>query len=259
MMMKMFSSIKKNKWLQGTSCFVMGMVLVVSGAHNADAKTQKKEAVRSVSHETSNTSTGFMDLSVLPVVKGNVKQYLPTPYGNLGGLLLTDGTQVIFSTMFGEAIKTVVHPGQDITIRGLKARSLPLLQAFLVENPQGKILQEDSPEAGFSPVPVTGPDLFVQGKVGQLLYNLQGQVMGVVMKDGTVVYIRPFDVSKLGFSLQPGTALCVRGMGSVTAMGKALQARSIGQSEDHMIELLQVNAPPFGAPAGSPAYDYIPQ
>lgn len=260
MMKKMFSNIEKNKWLQAVSCFVMGMLLVTSQINNASAKMQKKTAASAADHDNNqNSSIGVMDLSVLPAVKGNVKQYLPTPYGNLGGLLLNDGTQVMFSTMFGEAVKTFVRPGQDITIRGLRAYRFPLLQAFLIENQRGQKIQEDSPEAGFSPVPVTGPDLFVQGQVGQLLHNLQGKVMGVVLKDGTVVYILPSDVSKLGFDLKPGTSLFVRGMGSVTSMGRALQARLIGQKENHMTELLQMNAPPFGAPAGSPAYDYIPQ
>lgn len=256
----MFSNIEKNKWLQGVSCFLMGMLLVTSQINHASAKTQKKAPASAVAHDNNqNSSVGVMDLSVLPAVKGNVKQYLPTPYGNLGGLLLNDGTQVMFSTMFGEAAKTFVRPGQDITIRGLKAHHLPLLQAFLIENQRGQKIQEDSPEAGFSPVPITGPDLFVQGQIGQLLHNLQGQVMGVVLKDGTVIYIRPSDISKLGFDLKPEISLFVRGMGSVTSMGRALQARLIGQKENQMIELLQINAPPFGAPAGSPAYDYIPQ
>lgn len=260
MMMKMFSNIEKNKWLQGASCFLIGVLFSVFPAHSVFSKTQKKAPTSTVAHDKNQTtSVEVMDLSVLPAIKGNVKQYLPTPYGNLGGLLLNDGTQIMFSTMLGEAAKTFTRPGQNITIRGLKARYLPLLQAFVIENQQGQKIQEDSPEAGFSPVPITGPDLFVQGQVGQLLYNLQGKVMGVVLKDGTVVYIRPSDVSKLGFDLQPGVSLYVRGMGSYTAMGKALQARLIGTTENHMIELLQINAPPFGAPAGSPAYDYIPQ
>ncbi|CAI3940573.1 unnamed protein product [Commensalibacter papalotli (ex Botero et al. 2024)] len=260
MMMKMFSNIEKNKWLQGAAYFLMVITFVTSHISNASAKTQKKAPASAVAYDDNqNASVGVMDLSVLPAVKGSVKQYLPTPYGNLGGLLFNDGTQVMFSTMFGEAVKSFVRPGQEVTIRGLKARKLPLLQAFLIENKNGRKIEEDSPEAGFSPVPITGPDLFVQGQIAQLLHNLQGQVMGVVLKDGTVVYIRPSDIGKLGFELQPGVSLYVRGMGSSTSMGKALQARLIGQTQNHMIELLQINAPPFGAPAGSPAYDYIPQ
>ncbi|CAI3935707.1 unnamed protein product [Commensalibacter communis] len=256
----MFSNIEKNKWLQAVSYLLMGTMLMVTHIDNARAKIHKKEPVSNTSSgNTQNSSVDIMDLSVLPAIKGNVKQYLPTPYGNLGGLLLNDGTQIMFSTMFGEAVKTFVRPGQEVTIRGLKARHLPLLQAFLIENQKGLTVQEDSPEAGFSPVPITGPDLFVQGQISQLLHNLQGQVMGVVLKDGTVVYIRPSDIGKLGFDLQPGVSLFVRGMGSFTSMGKALQARLIGQTKDRMVELLQINAPPFGAPAGSPAYDYIPQ
>ncbi|MDI2112792.1 hypothetical protein [Commensalibacter nepenthis] len=256
----MFSNIEKNKWLQAVSYLLMGATLMITHTNNVIAKTPKKEPAPNISHGNNpNSSVDVMDLSVLPAIKGNVKQYLPTPYGNLGGLLLSDGTQIMFSTMFGEAVKTFVRPGQNVTIRGLKAKHLPLLQAFLIENEKGQKIQEDSPEAGFSPVPITGPDLFVQGQVAQLLHNLQGQVMGVVLKDGTVVYIRPSDIGKLGFGLQLGVSLYVRGMGSFTSMGKALQARLIGQTKDHMVELLQINAPPFGAPAGSPAYDYIPQ
>lgn len=202
---------------------------------------------------------GILDLSVLPVVQGTVAQYLPTPYGNLGGVLLTDGTQVLFSTMFGEIIKGFIHPGQTVEIRGLKAYSLPLLQAFMIINAHGDQVQEDSPDANIAPVPITGPDLYVNGVIKQKLYNLQGQVIGVVLNDKTVVYIRPSDIQRLELKLEAGQPLYAQGMGSTTALGKALQARTIGRSEETQVDLSQINAPPMGAPAGSPSYDYIPE
>lgn len=250
----------KKQWKRAVYFLIGSAFLMVNGQF-IEAKSVSGHQNMQKNNRTDqykDSVKGVLDLSVLPVVKGNIAQYLPTPYGNLEGLLLTDGTQVLFSTMFGEMVKSFVHPGQTIAIHGLKAYSLPLIQAFMIVNQRGEQIQEDSPDANFAPVPITGPDLVVNGTIRQLLYNLQGQVMGMVLKDGTVIYLRSSDVARLGFILKPGIFIYVHGMGSVNALGKALQARSIGQTENNMVELSQFNAPPVGAPAGSPSYDYIP-
>lgn len=251
----------RNSQLKFITFLLAGSFLTVSCSGMVFAKVEKRltHPTHKVAAPKGSSQVGIMDLSVLPVVKGTVEQYLPTPYGNLGGLLLTNGTQVIFSTAFGEAVKTIARPGQDITIRGLKAYTLPLMQAFLVQDHNGRQVQEDNADMGSFPVPVIGPDLSVNGIVRVLLHNEKGEAMGVVLRDGIVIYIRPVDVKKLGFKLVPGMKLYARGMGSTTLMGKALQARLIGQSEDTMIGVSQLNAPPPGTPAGSPLYDYIPE
>lgn len=240
-----------------------GYFFIASTLLGVNTQNIQARSVSSQNHnrplKSKNNIKGVLDLSVLPVVKGSVVQYLPTPYGNLGGILLSDGTQIIFSTMFGEMVRSFVHPGQVITIHGLKAYTLPLVQAFMIVNQKGQQIQEDSPDATLSPVPITGPDLYVHGTIHQVLYNLQGQIMGMVLKDGTVIYIRSDDVKKLKFPLKPGEIVYARGIGSTNSLGKALQARLIGQSENDMIELSQFNVPPAGSPAGSPSYDYIPE
>lgn len=235
--------------------------MVFSGQGKAKTGAGNRPVVRQNTHVGKNrvSQKGILDLSVLPVIRGNVAQYLPTPYGNLGGLLLTDGTQVMFSTQFGEQVRAFVHPGQRMAIQGLKAYSLPFVQAFQFINQHGERIQEDSPDTDLSPVPVTGPDLSVNGTIRQMLYTLQGQVMGMVLTDGTVIYIRASDVKKLDFTLKPGVTVYVQGIGSINGLGKALQVRTIGQSERTAVELSRFNAPPAGAPAGSPLYDYIPE
>lgn len=254
--------MKNNQW-KLAACFLVSAVLISANLSERQARSVSGNThhvgLANPIQKKNNAVKTVLDFSVLPVVKGNVAQYLPTPYGNLGGLLLTDGTQIMFSTMFGEIVKSFVHPGQDIAIRGLKAYTLPFVQAFEIINQQGEQIQEDSPDANFSPVPITGPDLFVNGTIRQILYDLQGEKMGAVLKDETVIYIRPSDVKKLDFVLSPGQRIYVRGMGSINALGKALQARDIGKTENTMVELAQFNVPPAGAPAGSPSYDYIPQ
>lgn len=254
--------MKNNQW-KLAGCFLVSSVFVNANLSESQARPENGNIhhIREVDPVQKNNRVAktVLDFSVLPVVKGNVAQYLPTPYGNLGGLLLTDGTQIMFSTMFGEIVKSFVHPGQDVVIRGLKAYSLPFVQAFEIINQRGEQIEEDSPEANFSPVPITGPDLSVNGTVKQVLYNLQGEKMGVVLKDGTVIYIRSSDVKKLDFILSVGQKIYVSGMGNVNSLGKALQARIIGKTGNTMVELSQFNVPPAGAPAGSPSYDYIPQ
>ncbi len=253
----------KNRLWKLTVCFFIGVAffnvnLLKIQAISEAKNVHKRHKINTIA-KSHKIEKSFIDFSVLPVVKGNVAQYLPTPYGNLGGLLLTDGTQIMFSTMFGEIVKSFIHPGQDVTIRGLKANAFPFMQAFELIDQRGEQIQEDSPDANFSPVPVTGPDLFVNGTIKQILYNLQGEAMGMILKDRTVVYIRSEDIKKLNFSLKPDQMIYVHGIGSINALGKALQARLIGKTEDTMVELSQFSVPPVGAPAGSPSYDYIPE
>src|SRR5580698_6762744 len=74
------------------------------------------------------------DPAQLPTVKGKVAQYLPTPRGDVDGLLLDDGTEVQVGPFASTQLVFAVKPGDSVTIHGLKARALPLVAAASVTN-----------------------------------------------------------------------------------------------------------------------------
>ena len=61
-------------------------------------------------------------------------QYSLTPRGDVDGLILTDGTEVHLPPHLGTQLVFAVRPGDDVTIHGLRARAIPMVQAMSVSN-----------------------------------------------------------------------------------------------------------------------------
>jgi hypothetical protein len=80
------------------------------------------------------TGGSVWDSTQLPETKGIVKQYTLTPRGDVDGLILNDGTEVTLPLHLTSQIVFAVRPGDAVTIRGLKARALPLIEAASVTN-----------------------------------------------------------------------------------------------------------------------------
>ena len=77
------------------------------------------------------------DPAQLPAIQGKVAQYSLTPRGDVDGLILADGTEVRTPPHLGTQLVGAVKPGDAVTIRGLRARNLPLVQAMQVSNDAG--------------------------------------------------------------------------------------------------------------------------
>jgi hypothetical protein len=74
------------------------------------------------------------DASQLPMISGTVRQYTLTPRGDVDGLILNDGTEVKVPPHLTGQIVYSIHPGDAVTIRGLRARALPLVEAAAITN-----------------------------------------------------------------------------------------------------------------------------
>src|SRR6266581_5845450 len=74
------------------------------------------------------------DQSQLPETKGTVKQYTLTPRGDVDGLILNDGTEIKLPPHLTAQIVFAVKPGDAVSVRGLKARALSLIDAASVTN-----------------------------------------------------------------------------------------------------------------------------
>lgn len=235
------------------------------------------------------SNIGVYDPAQLPAVKGKVAQYDLTSRGDVDGLILEDGTEVHFPPHLGTEVVAVVKPGDAVTVHGLKARSLPLVQAMSVTaDASGKTVEDNGPPGGAPPGgPMHGPmhehgamggpgammmmhggpggpgwmmgrgtPATAQGTIKAQLHGPRGDLNGVLLTDGTIVRMPPPAAARLEDQIKPGQPIAVEGFGFTNNLGKLVLARAIGPSPDHLTE---IKGPPRpmghegpGGPDGAP-------
>jgi hypothetical protein len=89
------------------------------------------------------------DSSQLPETRGTVKQYTLTPRGDVDGLILNDGTEVKVPPHLTGQIVFAIRPGDAVSIRGLRARAIQLIDASSITNVStGKSVVDNRPPGG---------------------------------------------------------------------------------------------------------------
>src|SRR5438105_384934 len=90
------------------------------------------------------------DSSQLPESRGIVRQYTLTPRGDIDGIILTDGTEVKLPPHLTAQIVFAIHPGDPVSVRGLRARAIPRVDASSVTNTAtGKsVVEHGTPDPG---------------------------------------------------------------------------------------------------------------
>jgi hypothetical protein len=194
-------------------------------------------------------TAGFQwDTSQLPETKGTVKQYTLTPRGDVDGLILNDGTEVNLPPHLTGQIVFAVRPGDAVTIRGLRARALPLVDAASVTNDASGATVIDNGPLGV-------PDRWatqqtITGRIAAALHGKRGEVNGALLDNGVTLRIPPPEAERVLAWLQPGQTVAVRGVSLVTPLGTVIDVRAIGSSPDQMTELAV--RPPAGPKGGGP-------
>ncbi len=189
------------------------------------------------------------DPQQLPTIKGQVAEYSLTPRGDVDGLILTDGTEVHLPPHLGAQLVFAVKPGDSVTVRGLKARAIPVVQAMQVTNDStNQSVTDTGPGVGpRGPYGPGGQPMTAQGKVKQDLYGPRGDLNGVLLDDGTQVHLPPPEAQRLAAQLAPGQTVYVTGIGMASPLGKVIGAQAVGSSST---QLTQIAAPP--PPPGGP-------
>src|SRR5258708_7509741 len=94
------------------------------------------------------------DPQQLPALRGQVQQFTLTPRGDIDGLILTDGTEVKTPPHLSTEIAYSVRPGDTVTIHGLRAAALPLVQAVSVtDEASGRTVVDLGPPGPGRPPP----------------------------------------------------------------------------------------------------------
>ena len=199
----------------------------------------------------SQTATGqIWNSSQLPVVSGTVRQYTLTPRGDIDGLILNDGTEVKVPPHLTGQIAYSIHPGDAVTIHGLRAQVLPLVQAAsITNNANGRTVVDNGP-----PGPASGTETTISGRVSAMLHGARGEVNGALLDNGTVLRLPPPEADRMQALLQPGQTIAVRGARLDTPLGSVIDVRAIGYSPDQLTELM-AGLPARGkkgGPAGGP-------
>ncbi len=190
----------------------------------------------------------LFDPSQLPEMKGTVAQYLLTPRGDVDGLLLTSGTEVFLRPQLSTQLVFAVKPGDTVTVHGLQAKAVPLVLADSVTNDATHVTVVAGPMGPGGPHGSWNTQqIEARGVVKEPLHAPNGLVDGVLLTDGTIVRLSPFEAEKLAGLLAPGKTIAASGWGYAGPLGKVVAARQIGPDAAHMQTLA---APPFAGPRG---------
>jgi hypothetical protein len=181
------------------------------------------------------------------VQRGEVQQFTLTPRGDIDGLILTDGTEVKTPPHLSTAMAFSIKPGDTVTIHGLHAAALPLMQAVsITDDATGRTVVDAEPPrpgggAGAGPGGSTAGLTEIEGRVRITLHGPRGDVNGALLQDGTVLRLPPPEADRFAALLQPDRNLVAEGILLANPLGKVLEVRRIGASRD---QLNEVQAPP---------------
>jgi hypothetical protein len=174
------------------------------------------------------------DPAQLPEIKGKVAQYTLTPRGDVDGLILADGTEVHVPPSTSTELVFAVHPGDVVTIHGLKARALPMVAAASVTNDATGVTVVASQGRGPR---WASESMQASGTIKQVLHGPRGDTNGALLDNGTEVRLPPPEAEKLGDALAAGKPLFVKGNGVSSPLGKVILARQIGPDDSHLTEV----------------------
>ena len=197
------------------------------------------------------------DPAQLPATKGRVAQYSLTPRGDVDGLILDDGTEIHMPPHLGTQIVHAVKPGDQVTVRGLRAREVPMVQAMQVTNDATNQSVTDAGPAG-GPRGPHGPGgpgrgadaarqpLEAQGVIKAQLHGPRGNLNGVLLADGTIARLPPPEARRLAPTLAVGQSVFVRGEGVANGLGRVIGVRAIGPNPQQLTEVAGPPARPDG-------------
>lgn len=182
----------------------------------------------------------------LPTVKGQVQQFTLTGRGDIDGLILTDGTEVKTPPHLSAQIAYAMKPGNAVTVRGLKALSLPVIQAASITDDASGVTIVDQGSRGLGAPPPRPPrggppatwDMGnldeVQGRIKVALHGPQGEVNGALLEDGTTLRLPPHEAYRYAGLLQSGQPIVAQGELMSSALGRVLEVRRLGPSREQL-------------------------
>ena len=198
------------------------------------------------------------DANQMPAIQGKVAEYSLTPRGDVDGLILADGTEVHLPPHLGTQLVFAVKPGDAVTIHGLKAKALPMVQAMSIKNDATGTTVTDS-GAGGPPGPHEQRQaLNATGTIKSQLHGPRGDLNGALLQDGTIVRLPPPEAQRLAAMLTAGASVTVQGEGVEGPLGRVIEVRSIGPDAGHLSQVAMPPHPGHRPPPGGPGMGHKP-
>jgi len=164
-------------------------------------------------------------------IQGTVARLLPTPHGEVDGLLLEDGRIVRFPPHLSAALLGVVGQGDAVVVDGMQAGFGNDIRAWRITNRSTGRFVTDAPPPPPGPRAWSERDMRVSGVVRRALTGGRGETNGVILDDGTVVRFPPHVGEAFATLVVPGARLVAQGYGLSGPAGTAIEAVALGSSE----------------------------
>jgi hypothetical protein len=204
------------------------------------------------------SQTALYDPAQLPSFTGRVQQFSLTPRGEIDGVILSDGTEVKTPPHLSTSMAYSIKPGDTVTIHGLRAAAIPLIQAVSIsDRTSGRTIVDDDSGRGPGRGP-PGPNASearlseVQGSIRMSLHGPRGEINGVLLTDGTVLRLPPEAAVDFASLLQPGRTVFAQGDQVSNAIGTVLDVREIGTSREQLNPIAPPPPPPGPRGKGRP-------
>lgn len=160
-----------------------------------------------------------------------ITQFLVNPNGEVDGLLLQDGNQVVTPPPLSSVVTSALHVGDVIRISGDRVGALPLIARAQITTSSGEVVvQADLPP----PPPGTLPSapalipMTASGIVARSLFGPAGDVTGALLSDGTELRLPRPATPDLQNVMQPNRHISVRGFGTQSRWGRSIQVTAMG-------------------------------
>ncbi|MHB1302667.1 MAG: hypothetical protein ACYCZB_04240 [Acidiphilium sp.] len=196
----------------------------------------------------SAATTADSGVASLPSYSGTVKHFTITPRGSIDGVILSDGTDVMFPPYLSTQIAYAVKLGDQVTVHGLKAANEPVVQGVSIAD-GSRTVTDNGPPPGFGPGHHGAPtQMMVQGKIAQFLYGPHGEKNGVLLDDGTALHMPPpaLDRTSVAKLLKPGDQVAAVGAGTSNELGKVVMVQQIGADYTDLLRLAMPHRGPKG-------------
>lgn len=176
-----------------------------------------------------------------PVADGIVERYLIDPRGDVEGLLLTDGTQVHVTSRISHELTKAIKPGDQVLVHGSRKKGEAVVSPDVIVNVTAG--------ASFSvplrlelPLPANEDQLSMTpmkagGSIEVLLYGTKGEVQGMVLSDGTQVWLPPDVNDDFRRTLRIGEKVNVEGYGTQNEFGRAIEALAMSAGKKTLTPL----------------------
>lgn len=211
---------------------VMLAVFVSATASLAAAK-QQGPAATTTQHQSGQLATQ------------TVQSYIIDAFGDVDGLLLSDGWLVKFPAHHSSEVLSKVKPGDSITVAGAMTPSR-VIEAWTLTNTQSGATVVRAPKPKFAPkLPkhlrtATLRPLEAHGRISHLVHGKKGEVKLAVLEDGTALRLGKQARWIVGAQLAVGRQITARGVGTQNDSGRALEVTEIGVDDGPMSSLYGV-------------------